>query len=82
MICAEPECMEVSELLAEAWSFCKRQSKSIEVFYKNMDGDKILTRVDFPFDPDVSVYPPPHAHACVHAHDHACVSMTTCVYAA
>ncbi len=50
---AEPKVVEGH--LAEAWSYCKRQSKSIEVFYKNMDGDKILTRVHFPFDPDVSV---------------------------
>ena len=40
--------------LGEAWSFCKRRSKSVEVFYRNMDGDKILTKVHFPFDPDVS----------------------------
>ncbi len=54
--------------LWEAWSYCKRQSKSVELFYKNMDGDKILTRVRFPFDPAVSV--------CVCGG--ACVSVCVC----
>ena len=41
--------------LCEVWDYCKRWSRSVEVFYKNMDGDKVLTKVLFPFNPDVSV---------------------------
>ena len=41
------------QAIVKAWQFCKRQSKSVEVFYKNMDGQKILTQVHFPFNPDV-----------------------------
>ena len=44
-----------SETLQEAWEFCKRRSKSIEVLYENMNGCKILTRVHFNFDPDVNL---------------------------
>ena len=41
--------------LYKAWEHCKRWSRSVEVFYKNMDGDKVLTKVHFPYNPDVSV---------------------------
>ena len=37
-----------------AWQFCKQHSKSIEIDYENMDGDKILTKVHFQYDPHVS----------------------------
>ncbi len=59
--------------LWEAWSYCKRQSKSVELFYKNMDGDKILTRVHFPFDPAVS------GGVCVGGRVRGCVSVCECV---
>ena len=39
--------------VCEAWNFCKRWSKSVEVNYKNMDGHKVLTKIYFPFNPDV-----------------------------
>ena len=38
----------------KAWEFCKHRSKSMEVFYRNMEDEKILTRVHFQFDPVVS----------------------------
>ena len=37
----------------KVWNFCKKRSKSIEVFYRNMDGDKVLTKVHFQFNPVV-----------------------------
>ena len=40
--------------LNEAWAFCEKQSKSVEVFYRNMDKEKVLTRIHFQFNPDVS----------------------------
>ena len=46
---AEPK----SEDMEKVWSFCKKRSKSIEVFYRNMDEDKVLTKVHFQFDPVV-----------------------------
>ena len=50
----EPKKGSNGDALYQAWQFCKKQSKSVEVFYRNMDGDKVLTRVHFPFNPDVS----------------------------
>ena len=47
LILAEPP-------VAKAFSYCKSRSKSIEVNYENMDGDKILTKVNFHLDPAVS----------------------------
>ena len=41
------------EKVHQVWEFCKSQSKSVEVLYKNMNGDKILTRIHFPIDPHV-----------------------------
>jgi hypothetical protein len=46
---AEPP--EKYPTLAKAFSYCKSRSKSIEVNYENMDGDKILTKVNFHLDP-------------------------------
>ena len=37
----------------EVWKFCKKQSKSVEVLYRNMDGQEILTRVHFHYNPEV-----------------------------
>ena len=56
--CSEPkECNDDSEAgnIYRAWSYCKKKSRSVEVFYKNMNGEKVLTRIHFPFDPAVSV---------------------------
>ena len=51
----------------KAWEFCQDHSRSVEVFYKNMDGDKILTRVHFQFDPEVStVCTDSHTHTHTH----------------
>ena len=52
---AEPKLRERDDddVLLKAWSMCKKQSKSVEIFYKNMDGDKVLTRIHFPFNPAV-----------------------------
>ncbi len=49
MLSPEPKGEEVQK----AWNFCSKRSKSIEVCYENMDGEKILTRVHFQFDPVV-----------------------------
>ena len=38
----------------KAFQYCQGRSKSIEINYKNMDGDKILTKVNFHLDPAVS----------------------------
>ena len=38
------------------WEECKKSSKSVEVVYKNTDGEEILTKVNFKFDPRVSLY--------------------------
>ena len=43
-----------NDVLSQAWSMCKKQSRSVEIFYKNMDGDEILTKMHFPVNPDVS----------------------------
>ena len=48
---AEPP--DEEETLKAAFQFCKVRSKSIEINYQNMDGDKILTKVNFQFDPVV-----------------------------
>ena len=45
---------ETKSVTCQAWEFCQDHSRSVEVFYKNMDGDKILTRVHFQSDPEVS----------------------------
>ena len=45
---------EAPATIHDAWKFCKDHSRSVEVFYKNTEGDKILTRVHFQFDPEVS----------------------------
>ena len=45
---------EAPASIHEAWKYCKDHSRSVELYYRNMDGDKILTRVHFQFDPEVS----------------------------
>lgn len=42
------------DVLNQAWALCKKQSKSVEVFYRNMDNEKVLTKIHFQFNPDVS----------------------------
>lgn len=37
------------------WQKCKNESKSVEVLYKNAEGEQILTKVHFQFSPEVSV---------------------------
>ena len=39
--------------LCKAFQFCRVSSKSIEVLYENMDGEKILTKVNFQLNPVV-----------------------------
>ena len=39
--------------LCKAFQYCQVRSRAIEVNYENMDGDKILTRVNFQVDPAV-----------------------------
>ena len=50
---AEPQKEAASET-RDAWEFCKNRSRSVEVFYRNMDGDQILTRLHFQFHPEVN----------------------------
>lgn len=40
--------------LKEAWDYCKKSSKSIEVLYRNDDDEKVLAKVHFRSDPSVS----------------------------
>lgn len=62
---AEPH-KEASAETHYVWDFCKNRSRSVEVFYRNMDGDKILTRLHFQFHPEVSI-------VCVHVWVCGCV---------
>jgi len=40
--------------ICEAWSFCEKNSESVEVVYINKElGETVLTQVHFPFDPKV-----------------------------
>ena len=45
---------ETHSEIYQAWDFCKERSRSVEVYYNNMDEVKILTRVHFQVDPVVS----------------------------
>ena len=40
--------------ILEAWKYCSERSKSVEVLYENLDGEKILSKVHFRYNPDVS----------------------------
>ena len=42
--------------LCDAWKFCQKWSKSVEVLYKNTNGQQILTKVHFHYDPEVHNY--------------------------
>lgn len=42
--------------LCDAWKFCQKWSKSVEVLYKNMNGHQILTKVHFHYNPEVHNY--------------------------
>ena len=72
---AEPSRGRDDDELHKAWALCKRHSKSVEVFYRNMDGDKVLTKIHFPFNPDVR-----QQHACSYMYS-TCTSciVETCV---
>lgn len=52
---AEPVGVSEDDELHKAWALCKRQSNSVEVLYRNMDGDRVLTKIHFPFNPAVRV---------------------------
>jgi len=39
----------------EAWDYCHRNSKSVELLYKNEDNQTTLAKVHFRFDPKVSI---------------------------
>ena len=41
--------------LKEAWEYCKRNSKSVEILYENNDNQKSLARVHFRFNPRVYI---------------------------
>ena len=56
MFISEPSGGSEDDELHKAWALCKRHSKSVEIFYRNMDGDKVLTKIHFPFNPDVREY--------------------------
>lgn len=44
---------EEHSTLCKAFQYCRTRSRSIEINYENMDGEKILTRVNFQTDPAV-----------------------------
>ena len=48
---AEPPESDVT--LCKAFQYCAESTKSIEINYENMDGEKILTKVNFQLDPAV-----------------------------
>ena len=39
--------------LNEAWEYCERNSKSVEILYENEYNQKTLAKVHFKFDPKV-----------------------------
>ena len=51
MCVAEPPESDVT--LCKAFQYCGVSSKSIEINYENMDGEKILTKVNFQLSPAV-----------------------------
>ena len=38
----------------DAWKYCLDRTKSVEVLYENLEGEKILSRLHFRYQPDVS----------------------------
>ena len=64
MLCIEPkgngskntqEAKSYEDLAKDAWDYCSKSSKSIEVLYKNEDEDKkVLAKVHFRSCPSVS----------------------------
>ena len=40
--------------IQDVWQYCSERSKSVEVLYDNLDGDKMLSKVHFRYDPSVS----------------------------
>lgn len=49
----EEEHQRRTEIL-EVWEYCGDRSKSVEVLYENLDGEKMLSKVHFRYDPAVS----------------------------
>ena len=41
--------------LTEAWNYCKKWSKGIEVLYHNEEDQKVLAKVHFRYYPAVSI---------------------------
>ena len=39
----------------DVWKYCSERSKSVEVLYENLDGQKVLSKVHFRYDPAVSI---------------------------
>lgn len=50
---AEEEHQQKSEIV-KVCKYCHERSKSVEVLYQNLDGEKILFKVHFRYDPAVS----------------------------
>ena len=42
--------------LKEAWEYCEKNSKSVEILYENEHNQKTLARVHFKLDPKVGSY--------------------------
>lgn len=40
--------------ILKVWKYCSERSKSVEVLYENLDGEKMLSKVHFRYDPAVS----------------------------
>ena len=51
---ATKEEQESAQDIWDAWKYCVDRSKSVEVLYENLDGEKILSRLHFHYQPDVS----------------------------
>ena len=54
----------------KAWNYCSDHSKSVEVLYKNLDGEKVLSKVHFRYDPAVS--------SLIKLESSMCVCVATC----
>ena len=45
---------EREEKLKEAWEYGEDHTRSVEVLYENLDGDGVLAKVHFTYNPSVS----------------------------
>ena len=59
---------DYESLLLEAKAFCSCRSKSVEIFYESPSEKKILTKVYFHSDPDVSVKWKELGYIALHIH--------------